>query len=124
MLVVWQADTGSMSHPNVTDHPHSEHHGNLPCLDCGRSTCDLDEYYMVHDHVWQTCGLDTHDGCLCVGCLEQRLGRELAPRDFTPCPLNQGGFCKQSERLLNRLGDVAWMAAETERYFASLHATA
>jgi hypothetical protein len=27
-------------------------------------------------------------GCLCVGCLEKRLGRRLRPKDFTRRPLN------------------------------------
>jgi hypothetical protein len=41
------------------------------------------EVYMVHDHVWQKAGMQLgYSGCLCIGCLEQRIGRELMPMDF------------------------------------------
>ena len=40
------------------------------------------EIYMVRDSVWKTAGMEPMDGCLCVGCLEQRLGRRLTPKDF------------------------------------------
>jgi hypothetical protein len=41
---------------------------------------------MVTDEVWaQAAG---ENGWLCVGCLEDRLGRELEPADFTQLPVN------------------------------------
>jgi hypothetical protein len=52
------------------------------CCDCGIPY----EVYMVADRVWdQAAG---GDRWLCVGCLEDRLGRELEPADFTPLPVN------------------------------------
>jgi hypothetical protein len=39
---------------------------------------------------------------LCIGCLEERLGRRLNANDFTDAPVNHG-FTWQSERLQNRL---------------------
>jgi hypothetical protein len=72
------------------------------CLGCGQNTSDMDEYYMVYDDVW----LKAHpkrDGMLCVGCLENRLGRELNGTDFTRAPINCGIFFGQSERLRERL---------------------
>ena len=76
------------------------------CVDCGRDTAPgfpgksvaealpesaLDaivltatngcEIYTVREVIWKRAG--TPDGCLCVGCLEQRLGRRLKPKDFT-----------------------------------------
>jgi hypothetical protein len=42
------------------------------------------ELYMVHDHVWKAAGVESWGGCLCVGCLEKRLGRRLTPDDFPP----------------------------------------
>jgi hypothetical protein len=73
------------------------------CLDCSGDTGLMDEYYMVHDHLWAAAGLRGNDGMLCIGCLEGRLERLLEPKDFTDAPVNHG-FTRQSERLLNRLG--------------------
>jgi hypothetical protein len=42
------------------------------------------EVYTVTPEVWQATGLDDHGGCLCIGCLEQRIGRRLKPKDFLP----------------------------------------
>lgn len=73
------------------------------CLDCKKS-CDrdgLNEYYMVQALVW----IEAHPhrkGMLCIGCLEQRLGRRLTPDDFTSAPINS---IKEwhSERLRSRI---------------------
>jgi len=40
------------------------------------------EIYTVRDHVWKNAGMGPHEGCLCIGCLETRLGRRLRPNDF------------------------------------------
>lgn len=57
------------------------------CLDCGLCTCCSKDYYMVHDAVWESaCSHPT--GMLCIGCLENRLGRYLTNRDFTDAPIN------------------------------------
>jgi hypothetical protein len=40
------------------------------------------EVYMVKPAVWKAAGLDPFSGCLCIGCLEKRLGRTLTPMDF------------------------------------------
>lgn len=41
------------------------------------------EGYIVHDHVWQKAGMEGgYSGCLCIGCLEKRIGRKLEPFDF------------------------------------------
>ncbi len=54
------------------------------CLDCGVSTFEVGEYYMVRDELWPL----SVDGMLCIGCLETRLGRRLRRADFTDVPLN------------------------------------
>lgn len=72
------------------------------CRDCGIPTAGLagiDEYYMVHDAVWDAAGMGEH-GMLCIGCLETRLDRQLTPKDFTSVHVNGRG----SERLLDRVG--------------------
>jgi hypothetical protein len=51
-----------------------------PCSDCGSNT--RDEYYVVHDAIWF--GAGNVDGMLCIGCLEQRLGRQLVPARTSP----------------------------------------
>jgi hypothetical protein len=43
--------------------------------------CDA-EVYMVRDAVWKRAGMEPMGGCLCIGCLERRLGRALKPKDF------------------------------------------
>jgi hypothetical protein len=41
------------------------------------------EVYMVKPAVWKAAGMRGFDGCLCIGCLERRIGRTLVPADFT-----------------------------------------
>ena len=74
------------------------------CLDCRQDT--RDEWYMVHDSVWGDAGMDLDGGFLCIGCLEDRLGRELGPIDFAPLPINSPAWnlYGSSQRLLRRLG--------------------
>jgi hypothetical protein len=40
------------------------------------------EVYVVKPRVWQAAGMTRWSGCLCIGCLEKRLGRILTPADF------------------------------------------
>ena len=40
------------------------------------------EVYTVRKAVWEQAGMGPMDGCLCIGCLEKRLGRVLRPKDF------------------------------------------
>jgi hypothetical protein len=48
------------------------------------------EVYRVRKIVWRKAGMEPMGGCLCVGCLEKRLGRPLRPKDFVRNhPLNQ-----------------------------------
>jgi hypothetical protein len=42
-------------------------------------TCEV---YTVRDSVWRAAGMQPWGGCLCIGCLEKRLGRKLRPKDF------------------------------------------
>jgi hypothetical protein len=58
------------------------------CTDCRWCTPLLGEYYMVHDNVWKAAGMEPEGGCLCIGCLEERLNRMLTPDDFMDCKLN------------------------------------
>jgi hypothetical protein len=42
----------------------------------------LSNVYMVKSTIWQAAGMVDFGGCLCIACLEKRLGRKLRPRDF------------------------------------------
>lgn len=71
------------------------------CAACSIDTLHINEYYMVTDEVWEAAWPKRY-GMLCIGCLENRLGRELTAEDFTDAPINRGYF-KYSERLAARL---------------------
>lgn len=102
----------------------SEHHN---CIDCGYNThpgvptrteaewlltvhgeYDVtftadSEVYIVRDSVWKQTGLQGWGGCLCVGCLEKRIGRKLKSKDFAPDHPFNDQPC--SKRLRQRRGD-------------------
>ena len=60
------------------------------------------EIYTVRDTVWKAAGMEPMGGCLCIGCLEKRLGRRLGPRDFERRhPFNS---LPGTERLIDRRG--------------------
>jgi hypothetical protein len=75
------------------------------CEDCGQEVTPGRpgngdwEWYMVHNDVWAKAGMQ--DGFLCIGCLEQRLGRPLTGADFIPePPINQPKSDFDTPRLL------------------------
>ena len=43
---------------------------------------DQSEVYHLRDAVWKAAGMAPFGGCLCIGCLEKRLGRQLRRKDF------------------------------------------
>jgi hypothetical protein len=61
----------------------------LHCVDCNRNI--LSERYMVRDAVWAAAGMTPDGGCLCVECLERRLGRQLNHTDFIDGFINAPG---------------------------------
>ena len=40
------------------------------------------EVYSVRDVIWKKAAMGLYAGCLCIGCLEARIGRKLKPKDF------------------------------------------
>jgi hypothetical protein len=46
------------------------------------TVCENSEVYWVKSRVWKSANIRGWGGCLCVGCLENRLGRRLKPKDF------------------------------------------
>jgi hypothetical protein len=65
-------------------------------------TTNADEFYMVRDDVLP---LDPLGGTLCVGCLEEPIGRQLTPADFTDASINRDSW-RHSSRLRPRRGYV------------------
>lgn len=75
----------------------------LICMECGANTVEIQEYYMLQDHLWESIVPEHYRiGALCVECFEWFLGRELVSTDFTEAPVNYIG--EKSERLTHRLG--------------------
>lgn len=77
---------------------------NEICAGCGVDTREIHEYYMVLHTLWSAHGAGRR--MLCIGCLEDRLGRALTPEDFTGAPINtdpEDALWQRSDRLRNRL---------------------
>lgn len=70
--------------------------------------CDVDVErlhelgYMLRPTLWWVVEPTEH-GFLCIGCVEERLGRELDLHDFDLMTVNTTTDLKRSERLTNRL---------------------
>jgi hypothetical protein len=62
------------------------------------------EVYSVKDAIWEQAGMRPWNGCLCIGCLEKRIGRQLRPRDFSRHDQKVWAEMPCTERLLNRRG--------------------
>ena len=87
----------------------------LHCEDCGVGTRTLGEYYAVKDYVWDYAwggrrkpwhGSSGQE-ILCIGCLENRIGRTLVASDFIPdVPANDPNQDDISERMRDRLRPV------------------
>lgn len=76
----------------------------MPYDDDGRPSENAWEWYMVHHHVWEAAhAVQPPARYLCVGCLEQRLGRRLTPEDFSDYDINAPSWTS-SRRLATRQG--------------------
>jgi hypothetical protein len=60
------------------------------------------EIYQVRNAVWKASGMEPMGGCLCIGCLEKRLGRKLRPKDFKRGQTFNAPGWPASQRLLRR----------------------
>jgi hypothetical protein len=86
------------------------------CADCGVETSN--EFFMLNHDVWAlaVAGENQRGGLfLCVGCLERRLGRRLAPGDFLDCVLNNRTDFPRSQRLRERMLQ-RWVAEDFSVY--------
>ena len=92
-----------------------EHEDPTPCIDCQFDVSTLTpgpgERYMVTDEIWKLAvpddpfdpNAEEDKWVLCIGCLEDRIGRRLKSTDFTDAPINDPKPGYHSERLLSRL---------------------
>jgi len=85
--------------------PDDEEPAEALCGGCGANTVPQGrpwEWYMVHNHIWETV-MRSGPSCqyLCIGCLEDRLGRHLAAEDFSDLSINEPGW-NDTERLAGR----------------------
>jgi len=62
------------------------------------------EVYSVKNALWEQAGMRPWNGCLCIGCLERRIGRQLRPKDFARHDEKVWARMPCTERLLNRRG--------------------
>lgn len=75
-----------------------------PYDDYGRPVDGGWEWYMVRSEIWESASREGGPpSILCIGCLEDRIGRRLTPDDFADLGINQPGWAT-SERLIDRLG--------------------
>lgn len=61
----------------------------------------LREYFHIENDVWNT--VVKPQECLCIYCLEHRLGRELESKDFTDTPCNDIHRFEASETMQDRV---------------------
>jgi hypothetical protein len=63
------------------------------------------EVYIVKDAIWKQGGMEPYGGCLCIGCLERRIGRRLKPKDFVRNHAFNDPNLPCTERLRERRGE-------------------
>jgi hypothetical protein len=63
----------------------------------------VSEVYTVRSSVWKTAGMEPMGGCLCIGCLEERIGRRLTPKDFARSRAFNSPQIPGTERLKSRM---------------------
>lgn len=81
-----------------------EYGSDFDCIKCDIDTLEIGEYYMVHNHIWLSANSNPNgNGMMCIGCLEQQLGRRLTLEDFTSAPINHMRRSYRSNRLEKRL---------------------
>ena len=60
------------------------------------------EVYTVRKSIWDRAGIEPFGGCLCIGCLEERIGRTLKPKDFKRGHPFNASHVPGTPRLLSR----------------------
>lgn len=88
------------------------------CLDCGvdlqPDALDEEQVFMVRNDVWADAGLRL--GCICVACLERRLGRPLNVNDLGDHPGVLNEPSEYDTPKLRALKEQAALAAAWRHY--------
>jgi hypothetical protein len=95
-----------MTKPATATHePNARTKRQYLCNDCGVDVIAAGEWYMAHPKVWEgELGSGWTDN-LCIGCLEQRLGRRVTLfEDIGPASDRPSEWKHISDRLLDRFG--------------------
>jgi hypothetical protein len=79
------------------------------------------EVYTVRSHVWAEAGVDPMGGCLCIGCLEKRIGRRLKPIDFPRGHAFNGDDRPGTPRLVSRRGTARDAIAAYRKWLKAGH---
>jgi hypothetical protein len=61
---------------------------NWDCMQCGKSTKNDIDYYMLTDKTWLQAA-PSKRGKLCLDCVQKKLGRSIVKEDVIDCPLNR-----------------------------------
>ncbi|MGB3545192.1 hypothetical protein [Rubrivirga sp.] len=70
------------------------------CDRCAAST--RTEYYMIEDDLWAAAA-PNDERALCLGCVEDAIGRRLTPNDFQDAPVNRWPVMKPDARQRSHL---------------------
>jgi hypothetical protein len=76
-------DCGVNTAPGCSNRVQLEKAFSAGCIEVMQTVDDFSELYMVKGRVWKAAHIMGLGGCLCIGCLEKRLGRELVFKDFS-----------------------------------------
>ena len=79
-------------------------YARFECEACGQSC--RDEYYMLRTELWRK--VCRSNDILCIGCVEDRLGRKLVPTDFNLKQTFAGAQQFPPSRRLKQRLDVGW----------------
>ena len=96
-------DCGVNTHPGCTSGPEFRLALAMGAKEVEVTFDGETEVYHVKDAIWEQAGMRPWNGCLCIGCLEKRIGRQLRAKDFAR---HDKTFAEMpcTERLLNRRG--------------------
>ena len=71
------------------------------CMDCKKDCLKNEkDYYMIQHDLWLKL-VGSHNGMLCMDCLETRLGHKLRKEEILPCPLTEQ-FNSYTKEILNK----------------------
>jgi hypothetical protein len=119
-------DCGVNTAPGLVSGPETRVAFALGAKTVEQTFTDETEVYHVKDAIWKKAGMRPWNGCLCIGCLEKRLERQLQPKGFARHDDKVWSQFPCTERLLDRRGFrfIRAMTDDGEREFIADKETA